>query len=274
MSTELAPLNPLTVFDDNLRPAQLMLQVYRLLDANDTILSSGEMVETMRGVIRASTNEELMLVYNELFLGLVRERAQMPRSALRHATICHLLRQSVVASCTALETYLPALLRAQLPTVIAVRGREFMPRGNNDVSNYVGRLTFGVDDVLRMLEDENAPTFIADKILGLTNFTYLSDHKGITVAGALLGIDNPWKRIADHLQRNQEELTRTFSDTFKRRNNIVHRADRPQTDPGGPPQSIDFAWTQHAVDTIKHVATTLDHLVALRVAELKALSDD
>jgi hypothetical protein len=78
MSTDLAPLNPLTVFDDNLRPAQLMLQVYRLLDANDTILSSGEMVETMRGVIKASTNEELMLVYNELFLGLVRERAQMP----------------------------------------------------------------------------------------------------------------------------------------------------------------------------------------------------
>ena len=55
MSTDLAPLNPFTVFDDNLRPAQLMLQVYRLLDANDTILSSGEMVETMRGVIKALT---------------------------------------------------------------------------------------------------------------------------------------------------------------------------------------------------------------------------
>jgi hypothetical protein len=32
-----------------------------------------------------------------------------------------------------------------------------------------------------------------------------------------------------------------LEDTVHRRNDIVHRADRPRTDPGGDPQQITFA---------------------------------
>lgn len=271
MTTAITLLSPRQTFEDNMRPAHLLLCVYRLLDSNDNILSQGELVSALRAIVQASADEELMLIYNELFLGLVRERAQLPRSTLRQATLCHLLRQSVVASCTALETYLPALLRANLPVLIRARGREFVPRGDEALMEYLGDLQFSLDETLRLLGDENAPEYISNKILGLANFKYLSSRKGIHVVGTLLGLSRPWDAIAGHLNREKRELMRTLDDTVKRRNDIVHRADRCQDKPGGDAQPITFAWTKQAMDTIDHVCLALDELVAARVAELQAM---
>ena len=265
-------ISPRQTFDDNMRPAELLLRVYRLLDSNDNILTGGELVDALRGIIQADSTEELMLVYNELFLGLVRERAQLPRSTLRQATLCHLLRQSVVASCTALETYLPALLRDNLPVMIRARGREFVPRGDERLQEFFADLQFSLDESLRLLDDENAAEYISNKILGLANFKYLSSRKGVHVTGVLLGLIKPWDEIADQLDRDKKELMKTLDDTVRRRNDIVHRADRCQEDPGGEAQSITFAWTQHAVDTVEHVCLALDELVATRITEMEAFT--
>jgi len=269
--TTIITLSPRQTFEDNMRPAFLLLRVYRLLDSNDNILTEGELLDALREIVRASTDEDLMLIYNEIFVGLVRERAQLPRSTLRQATLCHLLRQAVVASCTALETYLPALLRANLPVMIRARGRDFVPRGDQTFQEYFADLQFSLDETLRLLGDENAPEYISNKILGLANFKYLSSRRGIHVVGALLGLSKPWDRIAGHLNRDRRELMNTLEDTVRRRNDIVHRADRSQSDPGGEAQDITFAWTQQAVDTINHICLALDELVAGRVAELEAM---
>jgi hypothetical protein len=266
-------LTPQQTFEDNMRPAQLLLRVYRLLDSNDNILDAGKLVEALRQIVGASADEDLMLIYNELFLGLVRERAQMPRSTLRQATLCHLLRQSVVASCTALETYLPALLLANLPVMIRAQRRDFVPRGDQTLKEYFSDLQFSLDETLRLLGDKNAAQYISGKILGLANFKYLSSKKGIHVVGMLLGLTapEPWEAIAAHLNRDKRELMKTFKDTVDRRNDIVHRADRCQSDSGGDAQTITYAWTQQAVDTIKHVCLALEELVTARVAEMQAM---
>ena len=271
MNTTITALSPRQTFEDNMRPALLLLRVYRLLDSNDNILTEGELVNALRGVVQASDDEDLMLICNEIFLGLVRERAQMPRSTLRQATLCHLLRQAIVASCTALETYLPALLRTDLPVMIRARGRDFVPHGDEALQEYFADLQFGLDETLRLLGDENAPEYISNKVLGLANFKYLSSKKGIHVVGTLLGLSKPWDAIATHLNRDKRELMKTLDDTVRRRNDIVHRADRSQDEPGGDPQTITFAWAQQAVDTINHVCLALDELVAARVAELEAM---
>ena len=263
--------SPRQTFEDNMRPAQLLLHVYRLLDSNDTILTEGEMVNAVRGVIQASADEDLMLIYNQLFLGLVRERAQLPRSTLRQATLCHLLRQAVVASCTALETYLPALLRANLPVMIRARGRGFVSLGDADLQSYFADLQFSLDETLRLLSDENAAEYISAKILGMANFKYLSSRKGVAVVGLLLGLAKPWDGIAEHLKRDKKELMNTLDDTVRRRNDIVHRADRCQDDPAGEPQPIAFSWTQQAVDTINHICLALDELVTESVAQMQAM---
>ena len=273
MTIEITMLSPRQTFEDNMRPAELLIQVYRLLESNPSILNRDDLLPALRQVIGASEDEDLMLIYNELFLGLVRERAQMPRSTLRQATLCHLLRQAVVASCTALETYLPALLTANLPVMIRVGGRGFVPRGDQTLEAYFGDLQFSLDETLRLLGDENAAQYISGKILGLANFKYLSSRKGIHVVGVLLGLTapKPWDAIAAHLNREKRELMKTLKDTVDRRNDIVHRADRCQSDSGGDAQTITYAWTQQAVDTIKHTCLALNELVSARVAEMQAM---
>ena len=270
MLPTIAALSPRQTFEDNMHPAVLLLRIYRPLDCNDTVLMDGDLVDALRDVVRGSADEDLMLIYNELFLGLVRERAQLPRSTLRQATLCHLLRQAVVASCTALDAYLPSLLRQHLPTVIEVRGRDFVPRDDKDVRGFFTKLTFGLDETLRLIDDEHATEYIANKILGLSNFQYLSNKTGIHVVGVLLGLRDPWKGISEHLDDNADELGRTFRDTVRRRNDIVHRADRPQSDPGSEVQTISFSWTKHAVDTITHICLALDELVEEQMKQLQA----
>ena len=268
MIASITTLSPRQIFADNMRPAQLMLQVYQLLDANDRIQTDGEMVTSLRKMLRASPGEELMLVYNELFLGLVRERAQMPRSTLRQTTLAHLLRQAVVASCTALETYLPTLLRVNMPILIRARGRDFFPRSDPVCKDYFARFQFSLDDALRLLSEENGAEYISGKMVGFIDFQYVTGERGVHVVGALLGLPKPWDSLAAHLNRDQDELKKTLNNTVKRRNNIVHRADRLPEEPRGEQQPITYAWTKQAVDTIDHVCLALDELVAVRIGQL------
>ena len=99
-------LSPQQVFEDNIRPAELMLKVYRLLE-HDAPTTDGDMVQSLRDLVKAEADEGLMVIYNELFLGLIRERAQIAPATIRRSALCNLLRQSVVTACTAMETYLP-----------------------------------------------------------------------------------------------------------------------------------------------------------------------
>ena len=93
-----------------------------------------------------------------------------------------------------------------------------------------------------------------------------------TSRGCCLAIGNPWKKIADRLGRNEDELKKTLDATVKRRNDIVHRADRSQDEPGGSAQEIGYAWTRQAVDTIRVVCLCLDELVVERMKELRTES--
>jgi len=41
-------IRPIQAFEDNIRPAQLMLHVYRLLECGDAITTEGEFIERLR----------------------------------------------------------------------------------------------------------------------------------------------------------------------------------------------------------------------------------
>ncbi len=261
-------LKPVTAFEDNLRPAKLMLQVYRLLECGDQLLTDGQFVDRLRAVVKASASEDLIVLQNEIFLGLIRERAGMAKASLKTATLSNLLRQAVVASCTALDAFLPMLLRVHLPYYIACKGREFFP-DDQAVREYCKDLQFGLDELLRLLADPNATLYISNKLLGLSTFKYLGHRNGIHVVGAMLGISKPWDAIALQLSRDKKELMRVLDDTVKRRNDIVHRADRSVNGPDAEQQLIAYEQALHGVDTIEVVCLALSGLVERRMRDLQ-----
>src|SRR5688572_2177987 len=159
-------IQPIQAFEDNIRPAHLMLQVYRLLECGDAIQTEGDFLDRLRALVTAAASEDRRAVQNEICAGVVRQRASLPRSALKTATLAHLLRQAIVASCTALDTFLPALLREHLPAIIRHKGRAFV-LDDQAASEYWKDLQFSLDDVLRLRadEDDSAALFIANRVL-------------------------------------------------------------------------------------------------------------
>ena len=260
-------LSPRQIFEDNIRPADLLLKVFRLLE-HDAPNTEDKILGTLRELVQADHDEGLMVIYNEIFLGLIRERAEVPPASIKRSALCNLLRQSVVTASTALETYLPILLRDNLPEVIRLRGRDFVPKKDDEIESQFKNLTFALDEAVRILADPD-PLFVANKMIRSLNFSYLSGRRGIHVAGALLALDNPWKLIAQQLGRSEDEIKKTLDATMKRRNDIVHRADRSQDDPTSTVQEIGYPWAKQAVETIRVVCLALDDLVTSRLKELK-----
>lgn len=260
-------LRPRQIFEDNIRPADLLLKVFRLLE-HDVPNTEANLLKSLREIVKADDEEGLIVIYNEIFLGLIRERAEVPPASIKRSALCNLLRQSVVTASTALETYLPILLRDNLPQVIRLRGRGFVPKNDEAFKNQFKQLKFDLDEAVRILVDPD-PLFVANKMISSLNFSYLNGGRGIHITGVLLALDNPWQRIAQQLGRDETEIKKTLNATVKRRNDIVHRADRSQDDPAGDAQEIGFPWAKQAVETIRIVCLALDDLVITRLNELK-----
>jgi hypothetical protein len=260
-------LSPRQIFEDNIRPADLLLKVFRLLE-HDTLSTDEALLHSLRELVNAEKDEILLVISNGIFLGLIRELAEVSPSAIKHSALCNLLRQAVVTASTALETYLPILLRDNLPEVIRLRERNFVPRNDEAFKNQFKELKFDLDEAIRILVDPD-PLFVANKMISSLNFSYLTGRRGIHVTGVLLGLDNPWGLVAQQLGRAEEEIKKTLDATVKRRNDIVHRADRSQEDPAGAAQAIGFPLAKQAVETSRVVCLALDDLVRGRISQLK-----
>src|SRR5260370_17037526 len=161
-------LSPRQIFEDNIRPAELLLKVYRLLE-HDEPNTEAALLKSLREIVKANDDEGMIVIYNEVFLGLIRERAQIPHSAIRRSALLNLLRQAVVCSCTALETYLPALLTRHLDDVVRHRVRNFIP-SDQEIASVCKTLTFSLDDAVPLLTDPD-PFFVSHKPIAHLNIT-------------------------------------------------------------------------------------------------------
>lgn len=261
-------MTPKQVFEDSFRMAELLIHVYRLLE-NDGLRTDGHLVTSMRGLLACEEDEQIQLVVNAVFLGCIRETANVPSAQLRPQSLQNLLRQAVVSGCTAYETYLSALLAEHVLTVIEVRQKDFFPT-DGDVVKYFDGLSLGINEAFRLLDKDDRAVFLRNKIVTFVQKKNLGSVSGLRTVGLLLGVEDPWNSLAAHLQKDRKDLTKTVGDAIERRNAIVHKADRNLDTEGLEKQPIAFAWTQQAVDTIKHVCLGFDELVSTRMAANRA----
>lgn len=261
-------LSPRQIFEDNIRPADLLLKVYRLLE-HDEPNTETEVLRTLRGLVKAQQDEGLMVIYNEVFLGLIRERAEIAPKLIRKSALCNLLRQAVVIACTGLETYLPAVMNTHFEELIKIKGQSFLNVKDKELLGHLSAIKFDLPDALRLLASPDS-LFVANKVR-LYLETNLSGRRGIHVVGVMFGVDDPWSEIGSSLNRKPTELGKLVEDTVSRRNDIVHRADRNKADLSGEQQPIAPAFAMQAVDTIRHVVTCLDDLIQQQMKQLRAV---
>lgn len=262
---------PRTLFDSYFRSADVLLKVYRLLEA-ENISDHGQIVDDFRQLLAIAQDEAMLCLLNDVFVGVVRERAQLPNGFFQRHNIALLLRQSVVAAYTALEVYLPAVLNRNLPTVIQVKQRWFVPK-DVQVKDFLRGFSLSLDDHLRLVEDpETQHEQLGRMLLKYLERRPMANVSGIAVVMKLFGVEDPWDDLGERLGRKPSELRTQAESFFSRRNDIVHRGDREVGSSDSAPRDIDFSWTNTHVDLVKHVVYACDEIIGSRMAEYQQLA--
>jgi len=266
-------MNSRDVFEAQFKSAEMLLRVYRLLESEEGPQSSHALLGQYRDMVQCTPNEELILLLNELFVGIVRERSSMRLVDFRKDSLALLLRQAVVAACSALDVFLPHLLETYLADVVRIRQRNFLPPGDNAVRDLFRDFRLGLDEVWPLAEEQDMQSrwdLIAKRVLDHCRGKVFSNDSGVHQVVALLGMEKPWEHIAKHAGEKEATLKERLKTVVTRRNDIVHRADRTRTDPSGPITQIEFAWTQNHVQAINVIALACYDLVRTRIQDLKA----
>ncbi len=262
------------VFEAHYHSADVLLRVYRLLESDPGPTQNHQMIAQFRTLIDSAPNEELILLLNGLFVGIVRKRADVRLSFFRKDNLDLLLRQSVVAACSALDVFVPHLLQAHLPEVVRIRQRNFLPN-NGEVKGMFADFRLKLEDIGPLAEEQDAEerwNMIARRILEHWGGKTLSNETGISATLALLGLEKPWAQIASSAGESESALRDKLKRVVSRRNDIVHRADRARIDPNGAAQPIDFVWAQNHVGAVRTVALACHALARERMRELATTS--
>lgn len=160
-----------------------------------------------------------------------------------------LLRQAVVVSCGALESFVWDILRENALTVIKAKGRK--------ADDSLKKITISLDDYLSLEGYGDPDERLRQIILKRFERGTLYDIEKVEEIMTILNVRSFWKDVATHTGIGEEGIKDHLRDLITRRNHIVHRADRP--DEGTPPDQCDphglrpitRAWTSSRIATAK-----------------------
>ncbi len=254
-------MTPSTAFENNFRSAETILKVYRLLASEGSPKIQAELIAQARVLLQVSQEEELILLLNDLFLGIVREHADVRPTFFRPAHLSLLLRQAIVAACAAMDVYYNDLLRRNLFKVFLVKQRNFSKK-------HLREIQLSLDDYLSIVQDPNPNSRLEQLLLKHFERKTLSNVEGLTEVLEILGIERPWTQIAQIVGLPENSLRQQVQNVVARRNDIIHRGDRPAGYLDGDPQAIDYPWTQSHVQAVRNVVLASDELVEKQVAAL------
>ena len=266
-------MNSRDVFEAQFKSAEMLLRVYRLLESDEGPQTGHAVLKQYRDMIQCTPNEELILLLNALFVGIVREGADMRPAHFRKESLDLLLRQAVVAACSALDVFLPHLLEMHLADVVRIRQRNFLPPNDKVVGDLFRDFHLKLDEIWPFAEEPDPDVrwdIIAKRVLDHCRTKTFSNEQGIHQVVAILGVEKPWERIAERAGEKEAAVKDRLNKVVNRRNDIIHRADRPKKDPNGPITPIEFDWAQNHVDSVNFIAQACYELVRGRMRALRA----
>lgn len=211
-------------------------------------------------VLRHARNDQLVLVAKAV--------APIPASLLVEDGIKFLLRQAVVVACTALESFYWDALRENVLTIVRARRR--------GADKLIRDLTLTLDDYLS-LEAHKDPDLRLREII-LKNFERgtLYDASSIGKIATVLTVRDFWPQVAKKCGQNEGEINRQVGELIKRRNQVAHRADRPdenanpsEEQDGHGLRAISFAWANTRISTAKNVVAASADIFAGTLKQLE-----
>jgi predicted DNA-binding ribbon-helix-helix protein len=258
-------MQALTLFNQNFAVAESLLQLYQLFHG----MKKTELKESLRLAIcsfwEAPENTAIHPALNDRVMVLARAATPIPESLTMDGGLDFLLRETVVVACTALEAFFWDTLRQNVLTVVRAK------RSGADES--LQNLKFTLGDYISIQRYDD-PDFRLKQII-LKNFERgtLYDVSSIEEIARTLTIKKFWEEIEKIAGTPAKSLKGLIGDLIHRRNQIAHRADRPdegeEADKLGL-RTITFAWTNHRVQTAKTLVTASAELIEDTIQRLES----
>jgi hypothetical protein len=211
-------------------------------------------------LLRHARNDQVVLVAKAV--------APIPQSLLMPDGSHFLLRQAVVVACTALESFFWDALRENVLTIVRAR-----KRGADET---LKKLTLTLDDYLSIEGYGNPDDRLKEIILKNFERGTLYDTSSIDRIARILTVAQFWPQIAKKCGLSESDIQKQLSELIKRRNQVAHRADRPD-ERANPPEdqdvhglrTISYPWAHARVATAKTVVAAAADIFAKTLGQLE-----
>jgi HEPN superfamily RiboL-PSP-like protein len=201
---------------------------------------------------------------NDRVFVAARAAVPIPQALILPGGLDSLLRQAVVASSTALESFFWNALVENIMIVLKAR------KAKSDES--IRSLTMTLGDYMSIQEYEDPDIRVQQLILRNFERGTLYDATAIEKIAAALTIKDYWRQVEATCRHPASALKNTINELVRRRNQIVHRGDLPED--GEAPDAhglrpINVAWVNQRVQAAKTLATATTTLIEGALERLK-----
>lgn len=206
---------------------------------------------------------------NEHLTCSIKATIPLPSCLLADGGVAFLLRQSVLVACTALESYFWDVLRENALTVIRAKGRK--------ADDTLKDITISLDDYLSLEGYEDPDVRLQQIILNRFKRGTLYDLDKIDEIAGILNVKDFWTPVSAQTGIPTKELRTRLGNLIQRRNEITHRADRPdentksdEIDSHGL-RTMTYAWAATHVMTAKSVVAASSDVFKNAIVPLEAI---
>lgn len=206
---------------------------------------------------------------NESVLCCVKAAMPLPSCLLTDGGMDFLLRQSILVAAAAVESFLWDVLRENALTIIQAKGRK--------ADETLRNITLTIDDYLSLEGYEDKDVRLRQIILKRFERGALYDLDKVSEIAQILGVRDLWKDVGKEIGSSPEDIKAKLMALINRRNQIVHRADRP--DEGAPATEIDchglrkigYAWANNHVQLAKSFVTGSAAVIARSMEQMEQI---
>ncbi len=257
-------MESLNLFHQNFAVAESLMQLYQLFNG----LRQADLNKDLRLAVCRHWNipdhSVVQHAAHDRVSVLARATTHIPESLILEGGLDFLLRQAVVVACTCVESFFWDTLRENVLTVIKAR------RSGADES--LKNITLKLGDYLSIQQYEDPDLRLKQIILNNFERGTLYDTKSIDEITKTMTVRNFWDEVQKSCGEDAASLKKKVGELISRRNQIAHRADRPdeseQAD-GHDLRPIKYSWTNAHVQAAKTLVTAGAEVIRAAIDKLE-----
>lgn len=261
-------MEPIEVFNQNFKNAEALLSLDNLLLEKNNGRDPEGFKEIVCQHFSIPDDEETIVILNEMLHALVREGADLRRPFFTERNLNLLLRQAVVATCSAMDVYFNDILKDNIMKIFQNKGR-YSPKK-------LLKIEMTLDEYLSIKSYVDPEGRLKEIVLTKFDKITLGNVNGITeTIEGYLGITEYWKRVSERLDKRQQVIKDDIDAIVKRRNDIIHRGDRKKniTEIDPEIQEMNYDWAYSHIHSVKSLVLATDAILRDEMREIMIIEE-